>query len=333
METHLQVGPYCIFDDFRPSSTTPASCLDNSPSPPRFKKAVMEDLMSNEFPFNDDTRASWLVSSGEETPVNPTSSSDNFAPAGNWDDWMRWIPSQMQSPKPSNTQGQLCYPNNGNNRLHNRRQNQNTSLDAPAPPTTNEEVVPASSSIPFTFCQAIDNPPGQLSSSSATSPVADPMPSAAPTTWTSISHQAKSNSTALVSPLSVDNQVSPIIDPLRRRSPDSPRIQPSSPSSAPSSPEPPSVVDNKKKRKSSADDDASDKPPSKQPIKKTAHNMIEKRYRTNLNDKIAALRDSVPSLRVMARSGNGDDEDELEDLEGLAPAHKLNKATVLSKAT
>ena len=79
------------------------------------------------------------------------------------------------------------------------------------------------------------------------------------------------------------------------------------------------------------DDDASDKPPSKQPVKKTAHNMIEKRYRTNLNDKIAALRDSVPSLRVMARSGNGDDEDELEDLEGLAPAHKLNKATVLSK--
>ena len=81
------------------------------------------------------------------------------------------------------------------------------------------------------------------------------------------------------------------------------------------------------------DDDASDKPPSKQPAKKTAHNMIEKRYRTNLNDKIAALRDSVPSLRVMARSGNGGDEDELEDLEGLTPAHKLNKATVLSKAT
>jgi hypothetical protein len=60
--------------------------------------------------------------------------------------------------------------------------------------------------------------------------------------------------------------------------------------------------------------------------------MIEKRYRTNLNDKIAALRDSVPSLRVMSR-GNGanEEDDDPEDLEGLTPAHKLNKATVLSK--
>lgn len=68
----------------------------------------------------------------------------------------------------------------------------------------------------------------------------------------------------------------------------------------------------------------------KQP-KKTAHNMIEKRYRTNLNEKIAALRDSVPSLRVMAGTSRIDDDE--EDLGGLAPAHKLNKATVLAKAT
>jgi hypothetical protein len=76
------------------------------------------------------------------------------------------------------------------------------------------------------------------------------------------------------------------------------------------------------------------------PHKKTTHNVIEKRYRTNLNDKIAALRDSVPSLRIMARrlehSASSDDaeEEELdEDLVGLTPAHKLNKATILSKAT
>lgn len=89
--------------------------------------------------------------------------------------------------------------------------------------------------------------------------------------------------------------------------------------------------------------------------------MIEKRYRTNLNDKIAALRDSVPALRVMIhrveaaqtttatageRGGAGaasSEEDTNmivmmmqqgeEDLCGLAPAHKLNKATILSKAT
>lgn len=81
-------------------------------------------------------------------------------------------------------------------------------------------------------------------------------------------------------------------------------------------------------------------PPVLQPRRAT-HNMIEKRYRTNLNDKIAALRDAVPSLRVMVhrmeREVEGLDEADLlaeaESLGGLAPAHKLNKATVLSKAT
>ncbi|KAK9478186.1 hypothetical protein V1514DRAFT_331861 [Lipomyces japonicus] len=58
--------------------------------------------------------------------------------------------------------------------------------------------------------------------------------------------------------------------------------------------------------------------------------MIEKRYRTNLNDKISALRDCVPSLRC-AVTGNFDDDE--EGLDGLAPASKLNKATVLTKAT
>lgn len=102
-----------------------------------------------------------------------------------------------------------------------------------------------------------------------------------------------------------------------------------------------------RKRKSSGSGSASSRsstspPPATRrhcsPPKKTAHNMIEKRYRTNLNDKIAALRDSVPALRVMVhrleQQGDGV-EDELceEDLGGLAPAHKLNKATILSKAT
>lgn len=62
---------------------------------------------------------------------------------------------------------------------------------------------------------------------------------------------------------------------------------------------------------------------------KSSHNMIEKKYRTNINDKIVALRDSVPALRVLVESG---DEDQ-DDLEGLQPAKKLNKATILSKAT
>lgn len=56
-----------------------------------------------------------------------------------------------------------------------------------------------------------------------------------------------------------------------------------------------------------------------------SHTIIEKRYRTNLNDKIAELRESVPSLRV--------DEPISADLGASTPAAKLHKATILSKAT
>jgi Helix-loop-helix DNA-binding domain len=89
----------------------------------------------------------------------------------------------------------------------------------------------------------------------------------------------------------------------------------------------PDQRDGRRKRKSSAEADDDDEENSQHPpVKKTAHNMIEKRYRTNLNDKIAALRDSVPSLRVMSKSARGEDTTEdREDLQGLTPAHKLNK--------
>ncbi len=117
----------------------------------------------------------------------------------------------------------------------------------------------------------------------------------------------------------------------------SPMSEPSPQSSAgggiPSSPDANDPTKaNGRKRKSSADeddDDDDDDDDMPQPIKKTAHNMIEKRYRTNLNDKIAALRDSVPSLRIMTKSARGEDTTEdREELHGLTPAHKLNKATV-----
>jgi hypothetical protein len=105
---------------------------------------------------------------------------------------------------------------------------------------------------------------------------------------------------------------------------------PASPSTS-SSPEPTSA----KRRKTSTsfqEDDIEDSETDEleitgkrgKPIKKTAHNMIEKRYRTNLNDKIAALRDSVPSLRVVTKKSSKSEEIS-EDLDGLTPAHKLNK--------
>ncbi|KAL4981063.1 hypothetical protein BDW66DRAFT_164002 [Aspergillus desertorum] len=88
-----------------------------------------------------------------------------------------------------------------------------------------------------------------------------------------------------------------------------------------------------KKRKSGSDDDGSAgsgvvQEVKKVPSKKRAHNVIEKRYRANLNEKIAELRDSVPSLRASKGNGSLDEEDE-----GVTPANKLNKASILSKAT
>ena len=121
---------------------------------------------------------------------------------------------------------------------------------------------------------------------------------------------------------------------LQYHSPNSAGSPDSSASSAekgasPDAPELSKTNSNSRKRKSSAEVDDDDDDDDEHPVKKTAHNMIEKRYRTNLNDKIAALRDSVPSLRIMSKSARGEDTTEdREELHGLTPAHKLNKATV-----
>ncbi|CDK26813.1 unnamed protein product [Kuraishia capsulata CBS 1993] len=87
---------------------------------------------------------------------------------------------------------------------------------------------------------------------------------------------------------------------------------------------------------------------------KSSHNLVEKKYRTNINSKIVELRNSVPALRIIIsknmrnNSVSSQDQNEDEDyddyegygytddeskLDGLKPAKKLNKATILSKAT
>ncbi|KAJ5280549.1 hypothetical protein N7478_005921 [Penicillium angulare] len=92
-----------------------------------------------------------------------------------------------------------------------------------------------------------------------------------------------------------------------------------------------------RKRKTDSDDDATTvtgpvQPGKKMPAKKRAHNVIEKRYRANLNEKIAELRDSVPSLRT-TKNANGDSNEDEDDADGAQSASKLNKASILSKAT
>ncbi|KAK5074721.1 Clr6 histone deacetylase associated PHD protein-2 Cph2 [Lithohypha guttulata] len=100
----------------------------------------------------------------------------------------------------------------------------------------------------------------------------------------------------------------------------------------------PMLQQNNLKRKISADDDLEHgyKPVAGRPTgSKRPHNVIEKRYRANLNEKISELRDSVPALRVLKRArtkkdGSASSGD--EDLDGLAPSNKLNKASILTKA-
>jgi len=62
---------------------------------------------------------------------------------------------------------------------------------------------------------------------------------------------------------------------------------------------------------------------------RTAHNDIERKYRTNLKDKIAELRDAVPALRTIPEESVDDGEDGNQPSSGP----KVSKGAVLTKAT
>ncbi|KAI0408334.1 helix-loop-helix DNA-binding domain-containing protein [Xylaria palmicola] len=61
---------------------------------------------------------------------------------------------------------------------------------------------------------------------------------------------------------------------------------------------------------------------------RAAHNDIERKYRTNLKDKIAELRDAIPSLRAIP-----EDDDPTSPAGSSRTAPKVSKGTVLTKAT
>ncbi|KAF1981586.1 hypothetical protein K402DRAFT_398348 [Aulographum hederae CBS 113979] len=285
--------------------------------------------------YAGDARAPWMVASPHDNPLEGPSTADVFS-QNNWEDFMRWDPSsQAHSPGSLNLQGPACYLKPEEPQSYFNQSRTNHTLDTPSaspdehPPFSLHNNMQGSNEI-FHFSGNAHGLPFTAGSGPS-------FHSNVPA-WT----QDQKNSISAFSPFPVGSEqefrksrLAPLSTPSGQHSPSSATNMPTSASSSHSSPteEGPSLL-NKKKRKSSEETSSSGTKPSKEPpVKKTAHNMIEKRYRTNLNDKIAALRDSVPSLRQLSRPNGQLEDDDDEDLEGLTPAHKLNKATVLSKAT
>ncbi|OBT95182.1 hypothetical protein VE01_07614 [Pseudogymnoascus verrucosus] len=105
------------------------------------------------------------------------------------------------------------------------------------------------------------------------------------------------------------------------------------------SPEPSHNIPNNKRKPSVSDDEAGSTSAGRKrlPRAKAAHNIIEKRYRANLNDKIDALCNRLPNLKAKynkTHQGSGHNEDEYENVNNDhgSKGQKINKAVVLSEA-
>jgi len=112
----------------------------------------------------------------------------------------------------------------------------------------------------------------------------------------------------------------------------SPTASHSLPSLSPSS-DPETRTRKSKKRKSSIDE--ADIPSALCQSRKRGHNAIEKRYRTNLNDKINCLRQGVPALcRPSSSDSKSGDEAEDSDDGGVdsKTGQKYGKAAILTRA-
>ena len=339
-----------MFDDFR-LPPSPAPIDPPVPDEDRHTAKMEDPLLSSDFPFAS-MRAPWLTTAGDDMTL--TAPADDMT---NWNEWMQYDPAQASQntqnvdPKPANPQGPAAYLSpDQQTSPHSLSHQQSQPLQSSTVPTT-APMFSHAHAVPFTFGQAADVPPafdfnGNAMSSPLTADMQQQNAFYASHQWQQQQQQQQQHQqqqladNALFSPTQYDQNgfvapQPPASTPSLHHSPNSLSNGRASSTSSHSSPEP--VTTNVRKRKSLADSEEldDDAPSSKKggPPKKTAHNMIEKRYRTNLNDKIAALRDSVPSLRVMSRPNGTEEDDDPEDLEGLTPAHKLNKATVLSKAT
>lgn len=300
-----------MFDDFRlPPSPQPAP--SSAQEPARATTSTMEDpVLSSDFPFGT-MRGPWHSSAGDDMTL-PAPADD----MSSWNEWMQYDPAsasqntQSVESKPVTAQGSAAaasYPKPAHqpSPLFNHRQ-QSQSLQSNSIPTTAAMFTHASAAggVPFTFGQAADMPPAfDFNGTALSSPLEVPAQSNyySPPMWHQQQQQQQQLAdNALFSSSRYEQQgfvapPPPASTPSLHHSPSSINNGRASSSSSHSSPEPTMAS---KKRKSLSDSEEPEPSSLKrergQPPKKTAHNMIEKRYRTNLNDKIAALRDSKSS--------------------------------------
>ena len=113
-------------------------------------------------------------------------------------------------------------------------------------------------------------------------------------------------------------------------------IPSASPRSCSPSPEPETKIRKTKKRKSSIKDD--NLPNALCGSKKRGHNAIEKRYRTNLNDRIACLNLGIPELwasssaDLVSQSGDEEDNSDHDTGDKKTKQPKNGKAAILTRA-
>ena len=113
-------------------------------------------------------------------------------------------------------------------------------------------------------------------------------------------------------------------------------IPSASPRSCSPSPEPETKIRKTKKRKSSIKDD--NLPNALCYSKKRGHNAIEKRYRTNLNDRIACLNLGIPELwassstDLVSKSGDEEDDSDPDTADKKTKQPKNGKAAILTRA-
>lgn len=263
-----------------------------------------------------------------------------------WEDWLRWDPTNESLSPDNSSKDSTDSPTHGSSTIETFPWLDSNATIAPPLIVGDDTSFTdlsglGSSALDFSVHgQTVD--PFIFGSDASLQPVADslssnaikennglPWPStevpsqpARPNTFLSTDvNRRKSNSSAGTSP--VDSHLPSPASHMQAHS--------SASSLSPQPTQPQKKKAGRKRKSEMASKEGSGSGDGEPPVKKTSHNVIEKRYRNNLNDKILELRDSVPSLRAMAKP-NGEEEDS-EELDGLAPAHKLNKSTIMAKAT